>query len=336
MALARELGVLTLPSVSVLEPAPASQEELKLVHDPGYIDAVRQAGRDGLGDLRYGLGTPDNPVFAGMHEASALVAGATLAAARAVWHGEALHGVNIAGGLHHAMRRSASGFCVYNDPAIAISALLAEGAERIAYVDVDVHHGDGVQAAFYHDPRVLTISLHEHPATLFPGTGLAIENGAGDGRGYAVNMPLPAFTGDAGWLRAFDAVVPAAAARLPAAGAGQPARLRQPPARPAGPPRAQHRRAAARRAHGPRPGPRGRRRAVAAHRRRRIRAGPGGAEVLDAPAGRGGRRAGGPGPRGAGTLAGPGRRAGRRTGAVDDDGRAVRGLYSGRRGARSR
>jgi acetoin utilization protein AcuC len=143
-----------------------------------------------------------------MHEASALVAGATLAAARAVWSGETSHAANIAGGLHHAMRRSASGFCVYNDPAIAIKWMLAQGAERIAYVDVDVHHGDGVQAAFYDDPRVLTISLHEHPATLFPGTGLASEIGSGQGRGYAVNVALPAFTGDAGWLRAFDAVVP--------------------------------------------------------------------------------------------------------------------------------
>jgi acetoin utilization protein AcuC len=208
MALARELGVLSGPSVSMLAPAPAQPAELELIHDPAYIDAVRQAGRDGAGNLRYGLGTPDNPVFAGMHEAAALVAGATLAAARAVWRGEALHAVNIAGGLHHAMRRSASGFCVYNDPAIAISALLDAGAQRVAYVDVDVHHGDGVQAAFYDDPRVLTISLHEHPATLFPGTGLATEIGHADGRGYAVNMPLPAFTGDAGWLRAFDAVVP--------------------------------------------------------------------------------------------------------------------------------
>jgi len=208
MALSRELGVLELPSVSLVGPAPADMDELTLVHDPAYIDAVRQAGRDGLGNLRYGLGTPDNPVFADMHEASALVAGATLAAARAVWRGEALHAANIAGGLHHAMRRSASGFCVYNDPAIAISWLLDAGAQRVAYVDLDVHHGDGVQAAFYHDPRVLTISLHEHPATLFPGTGLASEIGSGDGRGYAVNMPLPAFTGDAGWLRAFDAVVP--------------------------------------------------------------------------------------------------------------------------------
>ncbi len=124
----------------------------------------------------------DNPVFAGMHEASALVAGATLAAARAMWSGAAEHGASIAGGLHHAMRASASGFCVYNDPAIAIAWLLAEGAERIAYVDIDVHHGDGVQAAFYDDPRVLTISLHETPALLFPGTGRPAETGGAGAR----------------------------------------------------------------------------------------------------------------------------------------------------------
>jgi len=209
MALARELGVLARPDVTTLTPAvPAGQDELELVHDAAYIDAVRAAGLDGMPNGRYGLGTADNPVFAGMHEASALVAGATLAAARAVWRGETGHGANIAGGLHHAMRRAASGFCIYNDPAIAIKWMLAQGAKRIAYVDVDVHHGDGVQAAFYDDPRVLTISLHEHPATLFPGTGLASETGSGDGRGYAVNVALPAGTGDAGWLRAFDAVVP--------------------------------------------------------------------------------------------------------------------------------
>jgi acetoin utilization protein AcuC len=208
IALARELGVLDRAAVTMVTPAAAHMTELELVHDADYIDAVRQAGLDGRPNGRYGLGTPDNPVFAGMHEASALVAGATLAAAGAVWNGEARHAANIAGGLHHAMRRSASGFCIYNDPAIAIKWMLAEGAERVAYVDLDVHHGDGVQAAFYDDPRVLTISLHEHPATLFPGTGLASEIGRGDGRGYAVNVALPAGTGDAGWLRAFDAVVP--------------------------------------------------------------------------------------------------------------------------------
>ena len=208
VALARELGVLAAPSVSEIVPSPATDAELATVHDDDYIAAVRQAGRTLAANLRYGLGTPDNPVFEGMHEASALVAGATLAAARAVLAGSAVHAASIAGGLHHAMRRAASGFCVYNDPALAITWLLANGAERVAYVDVDVHHGDGVQAAFYADPRVLTISLHEHPATLFPGTGLPGETGEGAGAGYAVNVALPAGTGDAGWLRAFDAVVP--------------------------------------------------------------------------------------------------------------------------------
>jgi acetoin utilization protein AcuC len=208
VSLAEALGVLSLPSVSVVVPAAATDDELLLVHTPEYIAAVRQAGADGRGNGWYGLGTADNPVFPGMHEASALIAGGTLAAARSVWSGECAHGANVAGGLHHAMAGQASGFCIYNDPAIAISWLLSAGAERVAYVDLDVHHGDGVQAAFYDDPRVLTISLHEHPVSLFPGTGLASENGTGDGRGYAANVALPAGTGDAGWLRALDAVVP--------------------------------------------------------------------------------------------------------------------------------
>ncbi len=208
MALAAGLGVLSVPSVTMFAPGPATDEQLATVHDHDYIEAVRRAGRSLLPDEEFGLGTSDNPVFEGMHEASALVAGATLAAAEAVLSGSAVHAGNIAGGLHHAMHRAASGFCVYNDPAIAIKWLLAAGAERVAYVDVDVHHGDGVQAAFYDDPRVLTISLHEHPATLFPGTGLPSETGEGAGEGYAVNVALPAGTGDAGWLRAFDAVVP--------------------------------------------------------------------------------------------------------------------------------
>jgi len=206
--LARQLGVLSAPSVTMVSPPPATDAELATVHDDDYIAAVRQAGRSLAPDLRFGLGTEDDPVFEGMHEASALVAGATLAAAQAVWSGSARHGASVAGGLHHAMRRAASGFCVYNDLAVAIKWLLAAGAERVVYVDTDVHHGDGVQAAFYDDPRVLTISLHEHPATLFPGTGLPGETGVGAGTGYAVNVALPAGTGDAGWLRAFDAVVP--------------------------------------------------------------------------------------------------------------------------------
>ncbi|MEV7966640.1 acetoin utilization protein AcuC [Sphaerisporangium sp. NPDC088356] len=203
MALARELGV--LDKVELVGCAPATDDELALVHERDYIDAVRRVSADGRPDLACGLGTPDNPAFAGVHEASALVAGATLAAARAVWTGEAEHALNVAGGLHHAMPRSASGFCVYNDPALGIAWMLSQGARRIAYVDVDVHHGDGVQAMFYDDPRVLTISLHESPRTLFPGTGFPTETGA---EGTAVNVALPAGCGDAGWLRAFHAVVP--------------------------------------------------------------------------------------------------------------------------------
>jgi acetoin utilization protein AcuC len=210
MQLARSLGVLTAPGVTVAAPSPATDAELELVHKPEYIAAVRRAGESGLDPslLRFGLGTADDPIFTGMHDASALVTGATLAAARAVALGSAEHGASIAGGLHHAMAGNASGFCIYNDPAIAIAWLLGQGIERIAYVDIDVHHGDGVQAAFYNDPRVLTISLHEHPATLFPGTGRPTETGGPDAEGYAVNVALPAGTRDAGWLRAFHAIVP--------------------------------------------------------------------------------------------------------------------------------
>jgi len=210
MELASAFGVLDEPALTVERPSPATDTELQLVHDPRYIAAVRRAGgpEGGSAGLAFGLGTEDDPVFPGMHEASALVAGATLAAARAVWNDAAEHGVNIAGGLHHAMRAAASGFCVYNDPAIAIAWLLQSGAERVAYVDIDVHHGDGVQAAFYNDPRVLTISLHESPATLFPGTGKPTETGGPAAQGSAVNVALPAGTRDAGWLRAFHAVVP--------------------------------------------------------------------------------------------------------------------------------
>ena len=193
--LARAFGVFAAAGVSVERPVPATDEQLETVHLRQYIAAVRQAAgpEPGPPALAFGLGAEDNPVFAGMHDASALVTGATLAAARAVWTGTARHGASIAGGLHHAMRGSASGFCVYNDPAIAVTWLLLAGAKRIAYVDVDVHHADGVQAAFYDDPRVLTISMHEHPATaLFPGTGLPSETGGPGAEGSAVNVALPA------------------------------------------------------------------------------------------------------------------------------------------------
>ncbi|MEU9553051.1 acetoin utilization protein AcuC [Streptomyces werraensis] len=195
--------------VNVVAAKAAGESTLRLVHREDYIDAVRAASADpGSADQAYGLGTLDDPAFAGMHEVSALIAGQSVGAAEAVWRGDALHAVNFAGGLHHAMPGAASGFCVYNDAALAIARLLELGAERVAYIDVDVHHGDGVQAAFWDDPRVLTISLHEHPRTLFPQTGWPEETGASSAEGSAVNVALPAGTGDAGWLRAFHAVVP--------------------------------------------------------------------------------------------------------------------------------
>jgi len=207
MALARELGILDRPGVQMITPRPASDDELTRIHRADYLDAVRLAPSDPF-FRGWGLNTPDNPVFDGMHEASARICGASIAAADAVWDGSATRAVNVAGGLHHAMAARAAGFCVYNDPAVAIARLLDRGAQRVAYLDVDVHHGDGVQAAFYDDPRVLTISLHESPLALFPGTGFADEIGGPAAEGTAVNVPLPPGTSDAGWLRAFHAIVP--------------------------------------------------------------------------------------------------------------------------------
>ncbi|PSK97517.1 acetoin utilization protein AcuC [Haloactinopolyspora alba] len=207
--LARAMGVLDRPDVRVVAPKMADDAALTSVHTAEYVAAVRAAGADpATVDLEHGLGTDDDPCFTGMHEASAGIVGGTVEAARAVWDGRALHGVNVAGGLHHAMADHAAGFCVYNDVAVGIRALLDAGAERVAYVDVDVHHGDGVQAAFYDDPRVLTVSLHESPRTLFPGTGTPNETGAPSAEGSAVNVALPPGTNDVGWLRAFHAVVP--------------------------------------------------------------------------------------------------------------------------------
>ena len=208
MRLAEELGVLARVRVV---PAPmATHEQLVSVHDEELVAAVTKAGTTpGWTDESRGLGTDDDPVFADMHVAAAHVVGASVEAFRQVWSGESQHAVNIAGGLHHAMPDRASGFCIYNDVAVGIQQLLDAGAERVAYVDVDVHHGDGVEQIFYDDPRVLTISLHETGQVLFPGTGFPSDSGGPGAEGSAVNVALPPGTGDAGWLRAFHAVVPA-------------------------------------------------------------------------------------------------------------------------------
>lgn len=209
MQLTRSLGLLD-GNALVTVPAPdATEADLLLVHDPELIEAVRRTSVDpSRPEPQFGLGTDDNPTFQNMHAAARHVVGASIEAARQVWTGKAVHAANIAGGLHHAMPSAASGFCVYNDVAVAIRWLLENGAQRVAYVDVDVHHGDGVQKIFYDDPRVLTISLHETGQMLFPGTGYPVESGGPNAPGTSVNVALPPGTADAGWLRAFHAVVP--------------------------------------------------------------------------------------------------------------------------------
>ncbi|HZY57197.1 MAG TPA: acetoin utilization protein AcuC [Rubrobacteraceae bacterium] len=198
-------------------PEPATDEDLTTVHYTSYVNRVKKASRgendldeDDLEELRYyGLGTQDNPIFEGMHEASAHVVGATLQACRLVASGEAEHALCLAGGLHHAQHSAASGFCIYNDIGVAIARLKEEHPGiKIAYVDIDVHHGDGVQWMFYDDPDVLTVSMHESGRRLFPGTGDVNERGQREGHGYAVNIPLEPYTQDDSYIECFEAVVP--------------------------------------------------------------------------------------------------------------------------------
>jgi acetoin utilization protein AcuC len=206
MALARACEL--LDAADLVAPRPPEPADVARVHEEGYIAAVRAAGEDLRPALAYGIGPGDNPPFPRMHEASALVTAATVTAASAVLSGRALHAFSPAGGLHHAMPARASGFCVYNDPAAAIAWMLEQGVRRVAYVDVDVHHGDGVEAVFADEPRVLTVSVHESGRYLFPGTGDAADVGTGAARGTIANLPLPPLTPDGLYLEAFDAVVP--------------------------------------------------------------------------------------------------------------------------------
>ncbi|TCP54718.1 acetoin utilization protein AcuC [Tumebacillus sp. BK434] len=194
----------------IVTPRPATFEELARVHDPRYLEAViaaSAADADPDDFARWGLGTEDTPIFTGMHDATSLIAGGTLVAAELVMSGAARHALNMAGGLHHARRAEASGFCVYNDIAVAIAYLRETYGARVAYIDTDAHHGDGVQWIFYEDPDVLTLSLHETGKYLYPGTGEIVERGEGRGYGYSLNVPLEAFTEDDSWMNAMRSVV---------------------------------------------------------------------------------------------------------------------------------
>jgi acetoin utilization protein AcuC len=195
--------------VDEVVPGPYPEDALLRLHREDFVDTVRRLSQDNTATAseRYGLGMGDTPAFQGMHPASLLVCGASREAARQVWQGEADHAFNPAGGLHHAMPDRAAGFCIYNDPAVAIDWLLENGAERVCYVDVDVHHGDGVEVMFADDPRVLTISLHESGRFLFPGTGRSADIGGPGALGSAANLPLAPGTTGPLWLEAFDHAV---------------------------------------------------------------------------------------------------------------------------------
>jgi acetoin utilization protein AcuC len=199
-----------LDKEEIVEPRRASEEELCLNHDSDYIQAVKQAGQGSLSKEKaenYGLGTEDTPIFPHMHEASSLIVGGTLTAVDMVMEGKANHALHLGGGLHHGFRGKASGFCIYNDSAVAIKYLQEKYNARVLYIDTDAHHGDGVQWSFYDSDKVCTFSIHETGRYLFPGTGNVNEWGIGHGYGYSFNVPLDAFTEDESWLESYKAAI---------------------------------------------------------------------------------------------------------------------------------
>lgn len=185
---------------TVFEPVMASVEEIALFHDADYIRFVRLMSERGRGYLDYG----DTPAYPGVFEASSYVVGTTLGLVKRVLRG-GCRGFNPMGGLHHAMRSRAGGFCVFNDAAIATEYLLRrEGLRAVAYVDIDAHHGDGMYYEFEDDPRVIFLDIHQDGATLYPGTGFRHERGLGEALGKKLNIPLPPGAGDAEFKEAFD------------------------------------------------------------------------------------------------------------------------------------
>ncbi|HEU4882917.1 MAG TPA: acetoin utilization protein AcuC [Longimicrobium sp.] len=210
VSLIEALGLVDDDLARTVAPRMATEAELLAVHSREYLDAVRRfsGGGDSIGAMRWGLGTDDTPIFPGMHDVTALVTGATIRAAELVMRGEVTRAFSICGGLHHAHRDRASGFCVYSDLAAAIAWIRREHGGKVMYIDYDAHHGDGVQGIFYDDPDVLTLSLHESGRYLFPGTGFVDELGDGDGYGYSLNVPLEPFTEDGSWLDIHRKLIP--------------------------------------------------------------------------------------------------------------------------------
>ncbi len=213
--LIRSYGLLEPEVTRHVSPGPVGDRDLLRFHESDYLDVLKKSnsGTPPVGAGSYGIGPGDNPGFPGLLDWSRLVAGGSLIGADLVDRGEVDIAFSIAGGLHHAGPRRASGFCYINDPVLAILRLVGRG-RRVLYLDIDAHHGDGVEAAFYESRQVLTVSFHETGRSLFPGTGFETDTGSGPGRGYAVNIPLPAYTGDEGFLHAFREIVPACVERF--------------------------------------------------------------------------------------------------------------------------
>ena len=206
--LCKAYGILELPDADLIESSPATESQILEFHTGEYVEALKQAsGGETQWDFAHGIGPGDNPVFPGMWEWSLLSTGASLQGAQRVAEGKARIAFNIAGGLHHAAANRASGFCYVNDAVLAILHFANQG-KRVMYLDIDAHHGDGVQWAFYEDPRVLTVSFHQDGRTLFPGTGGLAETGKGDGAGYSVNVPMLPGTDDHVFWKGFESVVP--------------------------------------------------------------------------------------------------------------------------------
>ncbi|MFW9896462.1 MAG: acetoin utilization protein AcuC [Candidatus Thorarchaeota archaeon] len=213
-SLMEKLLLLENKRLEIFKPRLATREELERAHSPKYIDIVKKLSINPddreIPPYLYGLGPGDNPIFKGMYEAAALVSGGTIIAADNVWNNEDFKATfNIAGGLHHAGREKASGFCIFNDIAVAIHHLKTLKKDiKIAYLDVDCHHGDGVQWSFYDDPNVLTISYHQDGRFLFPGTGFIDERGEGEGVGYSINFPLVPGTNNKTFIKLFRKTTP--------------------------------------------------------------------------------------------------------------------------------
>jgi len=202
--LMEELGCTDGDDVRWVKPSICSEADLLAAHTKNYIEAVRAE----KANLSFGLGDMDTPIFQGIYDAARLIAGGSIQAAEAMISGDNTKAFNLGGGLHHAFPSKAGGFCVFNDPSLAIHTL-KKRFQRVLYIDIDAHHADGVQDIFYRDPSILKISMHESGKYLFPGTGFIEEVGSGPGRGYTVNLPLPRYSSDEDYLRAFGEIVPA-------------------------------------------------------------------------------------------------------------------------------